>query len=1180
MATYVWNTTSGSWSTLSNWRVGGSIPASLPTTADDVQILTNITATQTVTAATSTNAQLISIGDTSPYSNQWSLSAASQSQGNSLVWTFPSTGGTINVPTAGAAPYGFDRSTVWISIGGNSTGSLTKTGLGTVSFIGGTANNFSGDFNISEGVVQFTAGTSTTLTMGSGTTRLANGTYLGGFGNTALSYASNIAVNGSSASAFLFYNSNGTPTSATFSGTISIPASSTLTGRNTTTGTIIISGVISGAGTLTHSIAAATGTLRLDAANTFTGLVQNVSGTLALNSVFAVQDATLDTDNLGGTVTFLNNSYIGGLTGSTAFTLPGGATTTIGGVNAAVTALYNGALSGTTQLYKQQAGVQTLGGTSTRTTATTFIAAGAIQLTNANGLYSASGSGATTVNGGGLWLSSGITTPSTAPLTLYTTSTGTSSALRSVSGSNIYAGTIDVTNTFVGDIVSIYADLTSTLTLSSTVTLSTIVNFSGTGTHVVTGTLTATGAVQKSDAGILKLQNASTKSAGAWTLNGGETWLANANALGGSGSSIAVSTVAAGAALYVVGAITIPSNKTISALAGTLGAISTGGGTWSGAITLSASTATIANSTGSTFTVSATVNPSASNYTLTYSGNGVIAQTGAITGSRASAVTVNMSGGTVTFSGANNYTGTTTLSAGTANAGIANTAGTSGPFGASTAASSILMTGGTLQYSSVNTFDYSGRLGTAGSQTWNIDTNGQSVTFASALQGTGSSLTKLGTGTLTLSGANTYTGAVTVSAGTLTASTATSLGAASSTTDVSVANGATLILSSVGNTVYSSRTLKLSGGSAINLTVSTGNRYTFAAITANTANTIFTGNGFLIGPVATGTTTPTFSPELSGDQLSIESAITGTGGMTVGRLGDAGTVVLPAANSSLSGTVALAYATLIIGDNASLGTGTLTIANGTAIDVVSVALNVVNPITVNGSFTYRGFDNLTQATGAISIAAPATVTVSANTLSLGGAVAFSNALTKAGAGTLALPSANTGGGGVTLSAGTLSIGNASALGTGTLVFNGGTLDASTSLTVTNALTVSANITFTGTAALTLSAAVALGDARTVTVNGSTLTLSGVVSGGALKLTKAGAGILKLTNANTYSGGTDIGGTGTVQAGNTQALSNNGTVRLTASGATLQTLTAGSQNGKLTITGYLDNSAGGTIKIGG
>jgi fibronectin-binding autotransporter adhesin len=126
------------------------------------------------------------------------------------------------------------------------------------------------------------------------------------------------------------------------------------------------------------------------------------------------------------------------------------------------------------------------------------------------------------------------------------------------------------------------------------------------------------------------------------------------------------------------------------------------------------------------------------------------------------------------------------------------------------------------------------------------------------------------------------------------------------------------------------------------------------------------------------------------------------------------------------------------------------------------------------------------------------------------------------------------------------------------------------------------VSFTGTASLTLDGTVSFnGASRTFTINGSTLTLSGIVSGATYKLTKAGAGVLKLTNTNTYSGGTDIGGTGTVQAGAIQALGSTGTVTLTASTATLQTLTAGfsGQNGKLTVAA-LDNAAGGIIKIGG
>ncbi|MFG6490639.1 autotransporter-associated beta strand repeat-containing protein, partial [Roseateles sp. BYS78W] len=52
------------------------------------------------------------------------------------------------------------------------------------------------------------------------------------------------------------------------------------------------------------------------------------------------------------------------------------------------------------------------------------------------------------------------------------------------------------------------------------------------------------------------------------------------------------------------------------------------------------------------------------------------------------------------------------------------------------------------------------------SQAYNLDTNGQAVTLATALTSSGGSLTKSGTGTLTLTGANTY-GTTTISTGTL-----------------------------------------------------------------------------------------------------------------------------------------------------------------------------------------------------------------------------------------------------------------------------------------------------------------------------------------------------------------------------------------------------------------------------
>ena len=118
---------------------------------------------------------------------------------------------------------------------------------------------------------------------------------------------------------------------------------------------------------------------------------------------------------------------------------------------------------------------------------------------------------------------------------------------------------------------------------------------------------------------------------------------------------------------------------------------------------------------------------------------------------------------------ANTYTGTTYIDGGTLNVDHAETAGTSGPLGKSSAANpgSIVFGGGTLQYSAANTNDYSGRFSTAANQPYSVDTNGQNVTWATALTSSGGSLTKIGAGTLDLTGAKTYTGGSTISGGTL-----------------------------------------------------------------------------------------------------------------------------------------------------------------------------------------------------------------------------------------------------------------------------------------------------------------------------------------------------------------------------------------------------------------------------
>ena len=147
--------------------------------------------------------------------------------------------------------------------------------------------------------------------------------------------------------------------------------------------------------------------------------------------------------------------------------------------------------------------------------------------------------------------------------------------------------------------------------------------------------------------------------------------------------------------------------------------------------------------------------------------------------------------GMLTLSGTNTYTGVSTISAGTVNLGSAETVGASGPLGQSASANpgSIILNGGTLQYSSANHNDYSGRFSAIAGQAFNIDVNGQAVSFGTALTSSGGTLRLTDTdsgGTLTLSATNTYTGPTTISAGTLRVNGALAGGA------VTIATGAAL----------------------------------------------------------------------------------------------------------------------------------------------------------------------------------------------------------------------------------------------------------------------------------------------------------------------------------------------------------------------------------------------------
>lgn len=746
----------------------------------------------------------------------------------------------------------------------------------------------------------------------------------------------------------------------------------------------------------------------------------------------------------------------------------------------------------------------------------------------------------------------------------------------------------------------------------------------------------------KSDTGQLTLGGLNTYT-GVTTIAGGVLSVATL-ANGGSNSGIGASSNASsnlvlngGTLRYTGGAVSVDRAFTLGTAGGT---IETNGTAGALNLTSTGATALAGTNTPRTLTLAGT-NTARNTYSGILGNNG----TGATSLTKTGA-------GTWVLGNANSYTGVTTITTGVLSVASLANGGVSSSVGASSNAASNLVINGTLQYtgagadtdrgfsidSTAATIESSGsgalRL-TSTAPTAFITTNAARTlilsgsntgnnTYAGVLtnNGTGTtSLTKAGAGSWILSGLNTHTGTTNISRGTLTLNTNTgsitgpvSLGG--STFNLDNTGAAAAVTESIGTLTFGS-----GGDSTVNIarTVDQNQAVTFGSLgtraAGSTGNFVNsgggngTGNGFFITGRAAGFIDQgTF---FGGNNYAAMNALgTFVRGINYGPDGNSSSTTstvaaLPAgANALVSGAGAVTAQT-----TATISTLQLTNAN-------DFALAAGATLTVNGILKSGGAagGSITGGTGiqASSNAelvirtdlASDTLTIATPILAVG-----TNRLTKSGAGTLSLNSANAYTGVTTVNSGVLSVSNLANGGTssgigsssnaaGNLVLNGGALRYTGG-------TVSTDRNFTlgvegGTIDASGSGALTLSTTGSPTLTGTnverTLTLSGTNTGnntyagilgnngtGATSLTKTGDGTWVLTGTNTYSGATTING-GVLSIGSNANLGapgtgaalnlNNGTLRATTT-LGLWNNNAGTNDRNVVLSGV-----GGTFDVTG
>ncbi|GJE57434.1 autotransporter-associated beta strand repeat-containing protein [Methylobacterium thuringiense] len=612
-------------------------------------------------------------------------------------------------------------------------------------------------------------------------------------------------------------------------------------------------GTIRGATALTK---AGTGTLTLSGANSHAGATTVSAGTLQAGAVNALSAASAVTVASTGRMDLNGfNQTVASLAGAGSVTL-GSATLTTGGSNA--TTSYAGTISGTGGVVKTGSGGFTLSGAN-GFTGLTAIQAGTLTVASGGSLAGSVNNAAGFTNAGSV--AGSLTNSGSA------TNTGTVSGGVSNSGSLATSGAINggLTNTgtvtaSAGRIDGAIANNAGTVSISGTVASNGTFANAGGATLAVTGTGAYGLGGLLTNAGSLTVASGGSLTAPAGIVNSGSIRVAQGgtitDALANTGSVVNDGAYNADVSNAASGSI---SNSATGIWTGNLTA-NTGGvsnaGQWRGDSRNDAG-----GSVANTGTWTTTTGPFANAGTLATSGvlNGGVANTGSVqaSGQIVGAVSNGM-GASFALTGA--LTGVTTF----VNDGTLNLGGTAFTVGSlsGTNAAATLRNGALTTNGDNSSTAYAGMIADGAAAT---------------------SLTKNGTGSLTLTGTNTYTGGTIVNAGTIVA-------AAAGLGNGPVTNNSDLIVDQANDATL---------GSAIDGT----GRFVKRGAGALT----YTGTGTLSGATTVATGRLSVNGGLANSVVTVANAATLGGTGTVGGIvANAGSAVAPGAAPGAVGTLRVA----------------------------------------------------------------------------------------------------------------------------------------------------------------------------------------------------------------------------------------------------------------------------------